>query len=70
MESQDGVQLLIESIEYLVKQRGRTDIQFTLVGSGNEAPRLQALAPEFRVQDFIQFTGLLPRTSRFLSFSG
>jgi glycosyltransferase involved in cell wall biosynthesis len=60
MESQDGVRLLIESIEYLVKQRGRTDIQFTLVGSGNEAPRLQALAHEFRVQDFVQFTGLLP----------
>jgi len=60
MEIQDGVRLLIESIEYLVKQRGRSDIQFTLIGSGNEAPRLQALVQESLVQDFVHFTGLLP----------
>jgi glycosyltransferase involved in cell wall biosynthesis len=60
MEIQDGVRLLIESIEYLVRQRGRDDIQFALIGSGSQAPHLQALAHESGVQDFVQFTGLLP----------
>src|SRR5882724_1938851 len=60
MERQDGVRLLIESIEYLVKQKGRKDTQFVLVGSGTELPGLKKLATESGVDDFVEFTGLLP----------
>jgi glycosyltransferase involved in cell wall biosynthesis len=60
MERQDGLRLLIESIKYLVKQKGRKDIQFVLVGSGTELPVLKKLATESGVDDFVEFTGLLP----------
>jgi len=60
MERQDGVRLLIESIEYLVKKKGRKDTQFVLVGSGTELPGLKKLVTESGVDDFVEFTGLLP----------
>jgi glycosyltransferase involved in cell wall biosynthesis len=60
MEQQDGVQLLIESIEYLVKQRGRNDTHFVLMGGGTELPRLKTLATQLGINDSIEFTGLLP----------
>lgn len=60
MELQDGVQLLIESVEYLVKQKGRTDTHFVLIGSGTELPRLKTMAAQLGVDDFVEFTGWLP----------
>jgi glycosyltransferase involved in cell wall biosynthesis len=60
MEMQDGVQLLIESIEYLVKQRGREDTHFVLIGHGSQVPRLKTMARQSRLEDFVEFTGLLP----------
>lgn len=60
MELQDGVGLLIESIEYLVKQRSRDDTQFALIGSGSQLPRLKTKARQSGVEDFVEFTGSLP----------
>lgn len=60
MEVQDGVSLLIESIEYLVKQRGRKDTHFVLIGTGSEVPRLKTMVSEAHLEDFVEFTGLLP----------
>lgn len=60
MEQQDGVRLLIESIAYLIKQEGRNDTHFVLVGGGTELPHLKTLAAELGVNDSIEFTGLLP----------
>jgi glycosyltransferase involved in cell wall biosynthesis len=61
MEAQDGVQLLIESIEYLVTQRGRHDTQFTLIGFGSQVHILQALVRQSHLAAFVEFTGLLSR---------
>ena len=44
MGPQDGVDLLLDSIEYLVKEKGRNDTLFALVGTGTEVHRLTALA--------------------------
>lgn len=60
MERQDGVRLLIESIEYLVKEKHREDTQFVLIGSGTELPALKKMATESGVDDFVEFTGMLP----------
>jgi glycosyltransferase involved in cell wall biosynthesis len=57
MEPQDGVRLLIESAEYLLKQKHHEDIQFVLVGSGSELPLLKAMAKRLGVADHIEFTG-------------
>lgn len=60
MEIQDGVRLLLESIEYLVKQRGRDDTQFVLIGSGTETPTLKTMARQSGLEDYVEFTGVLP----------
>ena len=57
METQDGVQLLIESIQYLVRVRKREDTHFVIIGTGNEAERLQQLTAELGLRDFVEFTG-------------
>jgi glycosyltransferase involved in cell wall biosynthesis len=60
MEPQDGVSLLIEAIEYIVKKTCREDTRFILIGSGSELPKLKTLAVRLGVDNFIEFTGLLP----------
>jgi glycosyltransferase involved in cell wall biosynthesis len=60
MEPQDGVRLLIESVEYLVKQKHREDIRFVIVGSGSEFPFLKAMATRLGIADHIEFTGTVP----------
>src|SRR5208282_1198520 len=60
MESQDGVALLIESIEYIVKQKRREDARYVLIGSGSELAKLKTLASRMGVDNFVEFTGLLP----------
>jgi glycosyltransferase involved in cell wall biosynthesis len=60
MERQDGVRLLIESIEYLVKEKRREDTLFVLIGSGTEFPILKTLTTQLGLNNFVEFTGLLP----------
>ena len=60
MGPQDGVDLLVESIEYIVKQKRRDDIQFTLMGSGTETPRLKALVSQKGLDPWVTFTGRVP----------
>jgi len=59
MEIQDGVGSLIESVEYLVKQRGRVDTHFVLIGSGSQLPKVKKKARQSGVEEFVEFTGLL-----------
>ena len=69
MELQDGVRLLIESIDYLVNQRGRDDTQFVLIGYGSQVPQLEAMVRQSRLGGFVEFTGILghDRVSCYLS---
>jgi len=60
MEIQDGVHLLVESIDYLVKQRRRDDTLFVLIGSGNELPHLQSMTARLGLDGTVEFTGRIP----------
>lgn len=60
MGPQDGVDLFIESIEYMVKQKGRRDAFFNLIGAGTELPRLKALAARKGLEPWVKFTGRIP----------
>jgi len=60
MGSQDGLPLLIESIEHIVKHQNRQDTHFVLVGGGAELPMLRALVAERGLDPFISFTGQVP----------
>jgi glycosyltransferase involved in cell wall biosynthesis len=57
MGQQDGLDLLLESIEYIVKHEKRDDTSFVLVGGGTMLPKLRATAAEKNLEDFVTFTG-------------
>jgi glycosyltransferase involved in cell wall biosynthesis len=57
MGKQEGLPLLLEAVRDIVHDRGRTDVQFCLLGSGTELAALRELAHELRIDDFVTFTG-------------
>jgi glycosyltransferase involved in cell wall biosynthesis len=60
MAPQDGVDLLIDSIEHIVKKRERADISFVLIGSGDSYEDLCALTHERGLDAHVVFTGRVP----------
>ena len=54
---QEGLDLLLASIEEIVRARGRTDIQFVIVGSGSEWKAIVELCDKLKLRDWITFTG-------------
>jgi len=57
MGRQDGLDLLIESIEHLVKREKREDTTFVLVGGGTMLPALRKMVAEKGLEPFVTFTG-------------
>jgi glycosyltransferase involved in cell wall biosynthesis len=60
MGPQDGLDLLLESIEHLAQRQNRQDTLFVLVGGGTELPRLKTLAVERGLDAWVKFTGRIP----------
>ena len=60
MGTQEGIDLLIDAIDLIVHQHGRTDIQFVLVGGGPSLAALKQLAEDKQVSPFLTFTGRAP----------
>jgi len=60
MGKQEGIDLLLQAVELIVKQLGRTDIQFGLVGGGTELPAMRELAKKLGVDEYVTFTGRAP----------
>jgi glycosyltransferase involved in cell wall biosynthesis len=60
MGKQEGIDLLLESIRYIVFERTRDDIHFTLIGGGTELDALVQTAVELGVADYVTFTGRIP----------
>jgi glycosyltransferase involved in cell wall biosynthesis len=59
MGSQDGVDLLLDSIEYLVKTKHLDDTLFVMIGPGTELPRLKVEAIQRDLTGCVMFTGPL-----------
>jgi len=57
---QEGIDSLLRSVQHLVFELGRRDIQFALVGSGPSLERMKVLARELRVAPFVTFSGRVP----------
>mgnify|MGYP000216966539 CR=1 FL=1 len=60
MGAQEGIDYLLRSIRYIVKDMNRRDIQFGLVGGGTSLGEMQAYAGELGVADYVTFTGRVP----------
>jgi glycosyltransferase involved in cell wall biosynthesis len=60
MGKQEGLDLLLESVKYLVDQMRREDIHFALVGGGTELETLRDYAKELEVEPYVTFFGRVP----------
>jgi len=60
MGQQDGLDLLLEAVEHLVKIEKRQDTHFLLIGRGSMLPVLQAMVAKKRLDEFVTFTGQVP----------
>jgi glycosyltransferase involved in cell wall biosynthesis len=53
----EGLDLLLASVEHIVRSRGRTDIQFVLVGGGPEWQAIVELSKSMGLDDYVTLTG-------------
>ncbi len=60
MGPQDGVDYVVRAAHEIVHNLGRTDIGFTLMGSGDCYDELVALSEELDLGDYVEFTGRVP----------
>jgi glycosyltransferase involved in cell wall biosynthesis len=60
MGLQDGLDYLIDAAHVIINEWHRQDIQFVLVGSGPELPRLRERLRRLRIEDQVLFTGRVP----------
>ena len=60
MGPQDGVDIVIKMADFVVNTLMRTDISFTLIGSGDCFYELVALRDQLKLGDFVEFTGRVP----------
>jgi glycosyltransferase involved in cell wall biosynthesis len=57
MGTQDGLDLLVESIEHIVKRENRQDTHFVLIGGGTVIPQLRATVGKKNLGDYVTLTG-------------
>jgi len=57
MGPQEGVDLMLQSADHIIKKRGRQDVSFVFIGGGSEIPRLKAQAAASGIEAFVNFTG-------------
>jgi glycosyltransferase involved in cell wall biosynthesis len=60
MGPQDGVDIVIKAAHVIVQERGRHDIAFTLIGSGDCFDELVRLRDELGLTEHVHFTGRAP----------
>lgn len=54
---QEGIDLLLETMDYLVHTCGRKDIQLVIVGGGPEVPTLEVMSTRLNLDEYVTFTG-------------
>ncbi|HEY0936798.1 MAG TPA: glycosyltransferase, partial [Trebonia sp.] len=69
MGPQDGVDIVVRAADVIVRELGREDIAFTLIGSGDSFDELVALRDELGLAGHVEFTGRAPdeQVTRILS---
>ena len=60
MGQQDGLELLLEAIEHIVKREKRQDTHFLFIGKGTMLPALREMAAKKELDRFVTFTGQVP----------
>ncbi len=60
MGPQDGVDYVVRAADVVVRELGRDDIAFTLIGSGDSYAEMVALRDELGLAGHVEFTGRAP----------
>ena len=60
MGQQEGLQYLLEAARIIIRERGREDVHFGLVGGGPELDNLKRMAADLGIADYVTFTGRVP----------
>jgi glycosyltransferase involved in cell wall biosynthesis len=60
MGPQDGVDIVVRAADVVVREMGRADIAFTLIGKGDCFDELVALRDELKLNGHVEFTGRAP----------
>ncbi|HVA00516.1 MAG TPA: glycosyltransferase family 4 protein [Terriglobia bacterium] len=60
MGPQDGLDLLLESIDFIVRSAKHDDVAFVLIGAGTELPLLKELAAQKGLDAHVAFTDRIP----------
>lgn len=57
MGKQEGIDYLLRAAHYIIREKGRDDVHFGLVGGGTELDALVEYADELGVEQYVTFTG-------------
>ena len=60
MGKQEGIDLLLHAARHVVRDLGRDDVHFGLVGGGTSLEEMKALAAELGIAEHVTFTGRVP----------
>jgi len=60
MGEQEGIDYLLRAARHIVKDLGRTDVHFGLVGGGTALDEMTELASQLGVSEHVTFTGRVP----------
>ena len=60
MGKQEGIDLLLQAVRSIVRDMGREDIHFGIVGGGTSLEELKQLSEELGIDDYVTFTGRVP----------
>jgi glycosyltransferase involved in cell wall biosynthesis len=60
MGPNDGLEFLLQSIDFVIHKLLRNDIYFTLIGSGDLQPRLKKMCTKLDLDEYVEFTGRIP----------
>lgn len=69
MGPQDGVDIVLRAAEEIVHHHGRTDVHFTLIGTGDCFDELVRLREQLGLGEHVEFTGRAPDELVFRLFS-
>jgi glycosyltransferase involved in cell wall biosynthesis len=60
MGKQEGIDLLLQAVRNIVRDMGREDIHFGIVGGGTSLEELKQLSEDLCIDDYVTFTGRVP----------
>lgn len=60
MGKQEGIDLLLQAARHVVREMGRDDVHFGLVGGGTSLDEMKQMAADLGIADYVTFTGRVP----------